>query len=32
LVLFSKTKKNKMGISNTTKKGFETLPEDLIGN
>ena len=21
-----------MGISNTTKKGFETLPEDLIGN
>lgn len=21
-----------MGSSNTTKKGFETLPEDLIGN
>ena len=21
-----------MGISNTTKRGFETLPEDLIGN
>jgi len=21
-----------MGSSNTTKKGFETLPQDLIGN